>query len=155
MTLFPGCLLQVVNGLQVVLLANLVKFLDQLGLAGNAQLFAFGEPQLLVDQVAEQVLVRCGDLLHRLLMLPAHLVHIGHGALVVRSGDDLIVHAGNNALGHDSAIGAGRLVGLGARQGVTREQPRDQPPGQNCAERERRDFAKKSWSHSLGNRLSG
>ncbi len=56
--LLPGCLFQVLDGFQVVLLANFVQPLDQLRLAGDVQFLALGEPQLLVDQVAQQILVR-------------------------------------------------------------------------------------------------
>ncbi len=78
-----GRLFQVFHGIQVVLLADFVQPLDQLGVAGNAQFLALGEPELLVDEVAEQVLVARGDLLHGGAVLARFLVHFLHGAVVV------------------------------------------------------------------------
>ncbi len=69
--LLLGGLFQVLDRGQVVLLADLVQPLHQLGFAGNAQFLALGEPQLLVDQVAQQILVRRRHLLHGLAVLPA------------------------------------------------------------------------------------
>ena len=56
--LFLGGLFQVFQGGHVVLLADLVQAGHQLGFACNAQFLALGEPELLVDEVAQQVLVR-------------------------------------------------------------------------------------------------
>ena len=47
--LLLGRLLQVLKGLQIVLLTNLVQPLHQIGFAVDAQFLALGEPQLLVD----------------------------------------------------------------------------------------------------------
>ena len=63
--LLLGGLLQVFHRFHMVLLADLVQALDQPGFASDAQLLALGEPQLLVDQVAQQILVGRGDILLR------------------------------------------------------------------------------------------
>ena len=91
---------------QVVLLADLVEPVDQFGLAGDAQFLAFGEPELLVDQVAQQVLVLFGNLLHGQAALPAFVVQFLQGAVVVGPGNDLVVDARNDVFDHRSAVGA-------------------------------------------------
>ena len=104
--LLLGRLFQVFHGCQVVLLADLVQPLDQLGFAGDAQFLALGEPELLVDEVAQQVLVGLGDLLHRGAVLARLVVQFLHGAVVVRARDDLVVDAGDDLLDRRAAVGA-------------------------------------------------
>jgi len=50
-----GRLFEFFHRLQVHLLAHFVEALDQFGVAGNAQVLAFLQKELLVDQVAENV----------------------------------------------------------------------------------------------------
>ena len=60
--IFPGdallfsFLLQRFQGIQLHALAHLVQALDQIGVARNAEIFAFVEKKLLVDQVPENIL---------------------------------------------------------------------------------------------------
>ena len=56
-----GGLFQVLHGFQLHLLAHFVEPLDHFGVGGDAQVFALFEQQLLVDQVAQDVLVLLGD----------------------------------------------------------------------------------------------
>ena len=107
----------------MVLLADFVEPLHQLRIAGNAEIFAPGEPELLIDEIAEQILVGGGDLLHGgSSVLASLLVNLSHGAVVVRAGNDLIVYAGNDVFDRRATIGAlGRDV-LGMRQHGTSEQ---------------------------------
>ena len=58
---WPGGLFQVFHGVQIHFLAHFVEPLDHFGVGGDAQVFAFFEQQLLVDQVAQNVLVLLGD----------------------------------------------------------------------------------------------
>ena len=53
--LLLGGLLQVFHRLEMILLPDLVQALDQLGFAGDPQLLALGEQELLIDQIAQQV----------------------------------------------------------------------------------------------------
>ena len=73
--LFLGGLFQIFHRREVVLLADFVELLDQLGIAGDAQFLALGEPELLIDEIAQQVLVAVGDLLHGLAALAGFVVH--------------------------------------------------------------------------------
>ena len=133
-TLFLGRLFQVFQGFQVVLLAELVQLLDHLGFAVDVQFLALGEPELLVDEAAQQVFVGLGGLLHGGAVLFGLLVQILERAIVIGPRDDLVVHAGNDALDRGSAVGALRRGGMRLRQRVTCEQHR--------SEHERREIAK-------------
>ena len=93
-----GGLLQVFHGLGVHLLAQLVEPLDHLGVGVDAKLLALLQQQLLVDQVAQQVLLAVfllGGGGVRFL-----LVHVGEqllaGALQVGAGNDVVVDAGDD-----------------------------------------------------------
>ena len=50
-------LLQVFHGFQVHLLPNLVHALDHLGFPGNAKLLALLQQQLLINQIAQHILL--------------------------------------------------------------------------------------------------
>jgi hypothetical protein len=52
--LLAGGLLQCFHAVQMVLLADVVEPADGLGVAGDAELLALGEQELLVDHVAQQ-----------------------------------------------------------------------------------------------------
>ncbi len=58
--------LQLFHAVEVHLLAHLVEPLDEFGIGGDAQVFALFEQQLLVDQVAEDVLCRSAMILSAL-----------------------------------------------------------------------------------------
>ncbi len=117
-----------------------VQPLDELGVAGDAQLLALGKPELLVDERAQQVPVALGDLLHGGAVLARFIIHLLQGAVIVRARDDLIVHAGHDLLHRGAAKGALRRDGMRLRESVSCEQQR--------AKHERRGSAKKSLSHS-------
>jgi len=137
--LILGRLFQVFQGLQVVLLANLVQPRHQFGVAVDAQFLAFGEPELLVDEVAQQILVASGDLLHRRAVLVRLGIQLLHGAVVVRARDDLIVDAGDDLFDRGAAI---RTLGRGGMR--LRRSGRCE---QQCGEHESRGSAKDSQSH--------
>ena len=50
-----GRLLQILHGGQVILLADIVQPAHQFGFPGNAEVLAFGEQELLIDQVAQKI----------------------------------------------------------------------------------------------------
>ena len=81
---------------------------------------------MLVDEVAQQIFVRRGDLLERACaVLASLLVHFRQGAVIVRARDDLVVHPGDDVLDRGAAIGAlGRDVTLGMDPGGTGKQRR-------------------------------
>jgi len=81
--LLSGRLLQIVNRIQVVLLADLVQALYQFRFAGDVQFLALREPQLLVDQIAQQVLPLTCHLLHRCTVLLSYLIQLGFRSVVV------------------------------------------------------------------------
>ena len=56
-----GGLLQVFHRFQLHFLAHLVEPLDHFGVGGDAQVLALFEQQLLVDQIAQNVLVLLGN----------------------------------------------------------------------------------------------
>ena len=122
--LLTGGLFQVFQGFHVVLLANLIHPVHQLGFAGNAQLLALGEPELLVDEVAQQVIVSRRNLLHSGAALALLVVQFLHGPVVVRTGDDLVVDASDDLLNRETAVGALRRGGRGLRQGGSGKQHR-------------------------------
>jgi hypothetical protein len=73
---------------------------------GNVQLLALGEPELLIDEIAQKIFVSVGDLLHAGAALARLIVHLLHGAVVVGSGDDLVVHPGHDVFDRDASVGA-------------------------------------------------
>ena len=81
--LVSGRLLQIVNRIQVVLLADLVQALYKFRFTGDVQFLALREPQLLVDQVAQQIPAFARYLLHRCAVLPSILVQLGFRTVVV------------------------------------------------------------------------
>ena len=142
--LLLGGLFQVFHGFQVVLLADLVQPVHQLGFAGDAQFLALGEPELLVDQVAQQIFMRRGNLLHGGAVLARLGIQFFHGAVVVRARDDLIVDAGDDVFDRGAAVWALRRGGMRLRQSGTCEQHR--------AEHESRGNAKESQGHRVRTR---
>ena len=102
-----GGLLQVFHGLGVHLLAQLIEPLDHFGVGVDAELFALLQQQLLVDQVAQQVLLAVFFL--RRSGVRFLLMHVGKqllaGALQVGAGDDVVVDAGNDLFDHRVVLG--------------------------------------------------
>ena len=88
------------DALQVHLLADFIQLLDDLGIAGNAHVFALLHQQVLVDQIAQHVLLVFGESgvslrAKFLLQLVQQLVA---AALEFRAGDDVAVDAGDDLL---------------------------------------------------------
>ena len=137
-------LLKVFEGLKVILLANLVQLLNELGLAVDAQFLALGKPKLLVDEVTQQVLVGVGDFLHRRPMLPGLCIQLFHRPVVVGAGDDLVVHTGDNLFDRGTAVGAFRRGRAGLRPGGCSKQ--------GGADHDSRKNAKTIQSHRQGRR---
>ena len=98
MPCFCGFLFQILHGIELHVLAHLVELLDQIGIAGDAQIFAFFEKQLLVDQIAQHVFFPLGvDLVGVVRILLLHFVlKLILAARKLRAGNDLIVHAGDD-----------------------------------------------------------
>ncbi len=142
--LLPGRLFQILHARQVVLLADLVQLVDQFGFAINAEFLALGEPELLVNEVAEQVFMRLGKLLHGGAVLPALVVQFLHGAVVVGTRDDLVVYTGNDVFDDHPAVRAFGLGGTGLRRAGGDKENRAQH--RNCGD------AEESKSHRLARR---
>ena len=108
-----GGLFEGFHGVEMVLLADLVETAHGFGFAGDAEFLSLGKQYLLVDHVAEQVLLLrvevglCG--VRALGFLQERLLSL----LVLTTGDDLVVHACNDVF-HHFAIGRD---GRGGRQG--------------------------------------
>ncbi len=84
----------------MILLAQVVQLLDQLGFAGDPKLLALREQKLLIDQIAQQIglfLLQFAGGNGLLLGLGLELLR---GSIVVRLSDDLVVHPGNNIFHH-------------------------------------------------------
>ncbi len=128
--LLGGGLLEGLHVGQVVLLADVVELADGLGVAGDAELLALGEQELLIDEVAEQVMDAVVEVGLGEILLASFLQELVFGGLVLGAGDDLVVDAGDGifddgAVGRDGGgggqgrngerggrleVGAGRLV---------------------------------------------
>ena len=114
--LFLRRLLQVLHRIQVVLFADIVQPANHLGIHIQAQLLASRQQQLLVDQVAQQILLPCLDLLRRRPALLPILLQLLFGALQVAAADNLIVHPRDHILHHHAVRrnrGRGRQHHLG------------------------------------------
>ncbi len=96
--LFDRFFFQVLHGVELHVLAHLVEVFDQLGVAGNAKVFAFVEQELLVDEIAENVFFTLGvELVGILGILLFHFVpKLIFAALKLRLGDDLVVDTGDD-----------------------------------------------------------
>ena len=118
---------QVVHTLQLHVFAHFIEFLDQFSIGRDSQVFAFLEQQLLIDQIAENVLltfsirlVGVGGILLLRLLLQLFLA-----ALIFSTGDDLIIHPRNDLLDHS-------VGGDGERHGnETKQQIRENFPHRN------------------------
>ncbi len=102
-----GGLLQVFHGLGMHLLAQLIEPFHYLGIGVDTELFALLQQQLLVNEVAQQVLLavfflRGGDVRFLLVNVGEQLVP---GALQVRAGNDVVVDAGNNFFDYRVVLG--------------------------------------------------
>ena len=97
-------LLQGFHVRQLVLLADLVEFLDELGLDGNPHVLGALHQERLIDQVPESILVLVPDQSLQLFrsapgaFLAGFVLGSGMGALQVGKRDDFIVYPRNNFL---------------------------------------------------------
>ena len=95
-------LLQIFHRVEVHLLAHFVELFDQLGVAGNAQVFAFFQQQLLIDEIAQHVFILFSDNLFgvsRVLLLRL-LAQLLLATLELGAGNDLVIDAGDDFLDH-------------------------------------------------------
>ena len=53
-------LLEILHGIELHLFAHLVEVFDELGIASDPEVFAFVEQELLVDEIAEDILLTIG-----------------------------------------------------------------------------------------------
>ena len=115
-----GGLFQVLHRFQFHFLAHFVEPFDHFGIGGDAQVLALFEQQLLVDQIAQNVLVLFGDDLVgiRRVLLLRFLFQLVLAAQVLGARNDLIINAGYNLLDH-------RVGGQNGRQGgkANQQQP--------------------------------
>src|ERR1035437_6094061 len=101
---FPGdallgrLLLEVLKGLKLHVFAHLVQALDEIGVAGNAEVFPFVEQKLLVDKIAEDVFFTIGVGFVGIfgVLLLDLVLELILAAFKLRTGDDLVVDAGND-----------------------------------------------------------
>ena len=82
-TLLLGSLLQVLERIQMILLSDLIQPLDQLGFTGDPQFLAFGEQELLIDQVAQQIGLLLLQLAGRNSLLLGFAIKLFRGSIVV------------------------------------------------------------------------
>ena len=111
-TLLGGGLFEGLHVGQVVLLADVVELADGFGVAGDAELLALGEQELLIDEVAEEVMDAIVEVGLGEIVLASFLQELIFGGLVLGAGDDLVVDAGDGifddgTVGRDGG-GAGR-----------------------------------------------
>ena len=114
--LLLGGLFQVFQSLKVVLFADLVKALDEVSVSVDAQFFGLGEPELLVNEAAEEVLVSLRDLLHGETVLLGLVVGFLHGAVVVGLRNDLVIDVGDDIFNGYATIGTLRRGGMRLRR---------------------------------------
>ncbi len=91
-------LFQILHGIELHLFAHLIEVFDQIGVAGDAEVLAFVEEKLLVDEIAENVFFTVGvELVGIFGVLLFHFVpKLILAALKLRLRDDLVVDAGND-----------------------------------------------------------
>lgn len=100
--LLPGSLFQVLHGVHVVLLADLVETADHFGVGIQAELLGPGEEELLVDHVAQKILLTVGGLLRIYLILLIFASELLLASLHIAAADDPVVHPGNDVFHHGS-----------------------------------------------------
>src|SRR5579872_1761324 len=95
-------LFQIFHRIQVHFLAHLIEPLDDLGIGGDAHVFAFIHQQVLIDEVAQHIFLLLGKFGLGLgaVFLLIFVEQLVGAALVVGAGDDVIVHARHNLFHH-------------------------------------------------------
>ena len=91
-------LFQLLHGLQLHVLAHLIKPLDHVGVTSNSKVFAFFKQELLVDEIAQDVLFTLAKQLvgvGRILLFNV-VLQLVLAAEELRPGDDRAVHARDN-----------------------------------------------------------
>ncbi len=129
-------LLQILHAGEVVLLAHLIELLDYVRLDADAHILAALHQQLLIDLIAQQILLPLG--VHRFLAIGSagrtvvvdFLVELRLGFFVIRERDDLVVHARDDLFDH---LSVALRLGLRMRR-------RWRGRGQRNAEQRPRDF---------------
>ncbi len=106
-------LFEVFHGVKMVLLADFIELLDELGLAGDVEVLAFGDEQLLINLVAQHVLLAGINLVLRSAGGVHFLLDAGLRADDVGAGDDLVIDARDHIFHH-------RRIG-GVRSGSRRQ----------------------------------
>ena len=96
--LLGGFLFEVFEGLKLHVFAHLVETLDQVGIAGDAEVFGLVEEKLLVDEIAQNVLFAFGKVLVGVvgILLFDLVAELVFAAIVFGTRDDLVVDAGND-----------------------------------------------------------
>src|SRR5208282_3259353 len=97
--------LQVFHGFEVHLLAHFIEALDEFGIAGDAEVFAFLQQELLVNQIAQNVALLLGENAVGVgsVLLLNFLLELIAAADVFRARNDFVVYPGDNLFDH--AIG--------------------------------------------------
>ena len=96
--LLGGFLFKVFEGLKLHVFAHLVKTLDQIRVAGNAQIFSLVQEELLIDEVAQNVFFAFGKFLVGVvgILLFDFVAELIFAAIVFGTRDDLVVDARND-----------------------------------------------------------
>src|SRR5580700_3881787 len=90
-----GGLFELLHRIQLHILAHLVEFLDQIGITRNVEVFALLQQELLVDEIAQNVLftLRIELVRVRRILLLGIIPGLVLAALELRKCNDLAVHA--------------------------------------------------------------
>ena len=95
-------LLQLFHGFELHLLAHFVEALDEFSVARDAEVFAFLQQELLVNQIAQHVALLLGKSavgVRRVLLLNL-LLELIAAADVFRARDNFVVHPGDDLFDH-------------------------------------------------------
>jgi len=106
--LFIGCalrfgrFLQFFHGLELHFLAHFVEALDEFGVTCNAQVLTFLQQKLLINQIAENILLLIGKVAVGVggILLLHFLFKLVTAPDVFRAGDDFIVYPGDDLFDH-------------------------------------------------------
>ena len=96
--LLGGFFFEVFEGLKLHVFAHLVETFDEVGVAGNAEVFRLVEEELLIDEIAQNVFFAFGKLLIGVLgiLLFDFVAELIFAAIVFGTRDDLVVDARND-----------------------------------------------------------
>ena len=96
--LFGSLLLELFQTLKLHVLAHLIEPFDQLGVTADAEILAFFEEELLIDEIAENIFFtfRIDPVGIARVLLLSFFFQLVFAAGELRTGDDLAVDAGDD-----------------------------------------------------------